>query len=152
MPRTYITALVSTLVCACASEPEPAPEPSAPEPAPVVEPASASAPAPASTSCERPVEPERVELPASGTTQLASGLELQFAGSSWDHYEDGSFDQLAEFHFRLGEQDTSEIVSALAPTDPPQFRPVLGLCWRLVELSETGAVVEVAKSGQASSG
>ena len=150
MPRAYTTALVSSLVCACASEAIPAAEPrteaSAPEPTALAEREREREPA----SCEQPSEIERVELEASDSKELASGLELRFVGSSWDHYEDGSFDQLAEFRFRLGEQNTSEIISALAPNDPPSFRPVLGHCWRLVGLSESGAIVEVAQDGQSS--
>ena len=112
---------------------------------------SASAPTPASEAraCGFPPEvtAERLELTVNTSQRTASGMTVHFVGSSDDHYEDGGFDRLAEVHFSWGDEETTELVSVLAPVDDEagrrSFRSALDHCWRLVEFREDRVVVEV---------
>lgn len=87
---------------------------------------------------------ERVTLSPNSAATVASGLEVHFVAVSFDHYEDGSFDALAEFRFGWGEQSAAEIVSVVAPSDPPVFRGLLDHCWRVASLDGDDAVVQVS--------
>lgn len=88
--------------------------------------------------------PERIALSTNSAAVTASGLEVHFVGSSLDHYDDGSFEALAEIRFAWGTLEASEIVSTLARPEDTPLRPILGHCWRLVASADGTATVEVA--------
>ena len=104
----------------------------------------------AASTCE-PAHPlERVELETRSAITLASGLEVHFVGTSEDLYEDGSSDLLAEFRFGWGADANSELVSALSPATEQTLGTALDHCWRLVELRDGAAILDVALASSAS--
>ena len=95
--------------------------------------------------CIRPADPEdlrvqptgeveRISLRAGESASTSSGLHITFLGTTHDDYEDGSFDVLARFVFRLGGMRT-EWMPSLRPTsyDMLSFRTLLGHCLRVVQ-------------------
>jgi hypothetical protein len=94
-------------------------------------------------------EGERLEIAAGTTATTSTGLAVTFAGSSIDHYEDGSWALLLELGFAREAEQASRIFSANAT---PREESILGHCVVLVEPGEERVVVRAGREATARAG